>query len=158
MVLTKQELISSLRSEVRILLHLSSKIDKSKLDYRPTPKQRSILELLQYMAIMGPTQIAAVKAGVFTREAMMALWGLAEESAEAMNFDKVLDGISTPAIATHSRSQTAARLSIRRSPTRRQEERKSRLEAGGPGAAARRNASRPTPPRRAGADRSSAPA
>ena len=80
MVLTKQELISSLQSEVRILLHLSSKIDKSKLDYRPTPKQRSILELLQYMAIMGPTQIAAAKAGVFTREAMMALWGPADDS------------------------------------------------------------------------------
>src|ERR1700722_10899645 len=93
MLLKKQKLISSLRSEVRILLHLSSKIDKSKLDYRPTPKQRSILELLQYMAIMGPTQIAAVKAGVFTREAMMALWGLAEESAEAMNFDQAIAAI-----------------------------------------------------------------
>jgi hypothetical protein len=93
MVLTKQELISSLRSEVRILLHLSSKIDKSKLDYRPTPKQRSILELLQYMAIMGPTQIAAAKAGVFTREAMMALWGPAEESAKAMSFDQAVAAI-----------------------------------------------------------------
>lgn len=93
MVLTKQELISSLRSEVRILLHLSSKIDKSKLDYRPTPKQRSILELLQYMAIMGPTQIAAAKAGVFTREAMMALWGPADAASKAMNFDQAIAAI-----------------------------------------------------------------
>ena len=54
MVLTKQELISSLQSEIRILLHLIGKIDRAKLDYRPTAKQRSILELIQYMAIMGP--------------------------------------------------------------------------------------------------------
>ena len=32
---------------------------------KPTAKQRSTLELLQYMAIMGPTQVAAIKAGVF---------------------------------------------------------------------------------------------
>jgi hypothetical protein len=39
MVLTKAELIDSLRNEVRILLHLAGKIDRTKLDYRPTPKQ-----------------------------------------------------------------------------------------------------------------------
>ena len=48
MVLTKSELIASLQNEVRILLHLASKIDRGMLDYRPTPKQRSIIELLQY--------------------------------------------------------------------------------------------------------------
>jgi hypothetical protein len=42
MVLTKSELIASLQNEVRILLHLASKIDRAKLDYRPTPM--SILE------------------------------------------------------------------------------------------------------------------
>ena len=54
MVLTKEELISALQNEVRILVHLAGKVDKSKLDYRPTAKQRSTLELLQYMSIMGP--------------------------------------------------------------------------------------------------------
>ena len=48
MVLTKSELIASLQNEVRILLHLASKIDRAQLDYRPTPKQRSTLELLRY--------------------------------------------------------------------------------------------------------------
>ena len=47
MVLTKDELIKALQNEVRILLHLASKVDLAKLDYRPTPKQRSLLELLQ---------------------------------------------------------------------------------------------------------------
>ncbi|HKN75946.1 MAG TPA: hypothetical protein VJW94_12280 [Candidatus Acidoferrum sp.] len=55
-VLTKEELISSLQTEVRILVHLAGKVDKSKLDCRPTPRQRNTLELLQYMAIMGPRE------------------------------------------------------------------------------------------------------
>jgi len=93
MVLTKEELIESLRNEVRILLHLAGKVDKSKLDYRPTPTQRSILELMQYMAIMGPTQVAAIKAGVFTREAMMATWGAAEAASKKLNFDEAVSAI-----------------------------------------------------------------
>ena len=50
MVLTKSEFISQLQHEVHILLHLASKVDRNKLDYRPTPKQRSTLELLQYLS------------------------------------------------------------------------------------------------------------
>ena len=40
-----------------ILLHLASRINRSTLDYRPTPKQRSTLELLRYMGMMGPMMI-----------------------------------------------------------------------------------------------------
>jgi len=92
-VLTKEELIASLQHEVRILVHLAGKVDKSKLDYRPTPKQRSTLELLQYMAIMGPTQIAVIKAGQFTRAAFSAAWSPAESAAKAMNFDQAVSAI-----------------------------------------------------------------
>jgi len=93
MVLTKEELISSLRREVRILVHLAGKVDKSKLDYRPTPKQRSTLELLQYMAIMGPTQVAIIKSGAFNRAALSAAWGPADAEAKAMNFDQAISAI-----------------------------------------------------------------
>jgi hypothetical protein len=93
MVLTKEELISALRHEVRILLHLASKIDPAKLDYRPTPKQRSTLELLQYLAIMGPTQIAVIKAGTFNRPALSAAWGPAEAAAKTMSFDEAVSTI-----------------------------------------------------------------
>ena len=90
MVLTKEELIGSLKHEVRILVHLAGKVDKSQLDYRPTPKQRSTLELLQYMAIMGPTQIAVIKAGVFDRPTLSAAWSPAEAAAKAMSFDQAV--------------------------------------------------------------------
>ena len=75
MVLTKDELIASLQNEVRILVHLAGKVDKSKLDYRPSPKQRTTLELLQYMAIMGPTQVAVIKTGTFDRATLSAHLG-----------------------------------------------------------------------------------
>jgi hypothetical protein len=63
MVSTKAELIGSLQHEVHILLHLASKVDRSKLAYRPTPKQRSTIELLRYLSIMGPGLVQAANAG-----------------------------------------------------------------------------------------------
>jgi hypothetical protein len=89
MVLTKEELIGSLQNEVRILLHLASKIDRNKLDYRPTPKQRSTLELLQYLVVMGPMIVRAVKAGGFDQ----AAFGAALAEANKMNFDQTLAAI-----------------------------------------------------------------
>jgi hypothetical protein len=65
MVLTKEELIASLKNEVRIFVHLLGKVEKSKLDYRPTPKQRSTLELVQYPAIMAPAQLVSIKSHEF---------------------------------------------------------------------------------------------
>jgi hypothetical protein len=89
MVLTRSELIDSLQNEVRILVHLASKIDRTKLDYRPTPKQRSTLELLQYLTIMGPELLQAAKAGTFDP----ASWTVAEQAAKARSFDQTLTTI-----------------------------------------------------------------
>jgi hypothetical protein len=93
MVLTKEELIASLQNEVRILVHLAGKVDKSKLDYRPTPKQRSILELLRYMAIMGPTQVAVIQTGTFDRPTLSAMWSPAEAAAKTMDYDQAVAAI-----------------------------------------------------------------
>jgi hypothetical protein len=93
MVLTKEELIDALRNEVRILLHLAGKVDRGKLDYRPTRTQRSTLELLQYMAIMGPTQIRVIQGGVFNRETLGTIWRPAEEAAARMTFEESVAAI-----------------------------------------------------------------
>ena len=93
MVLTKSELVGSLKNEVRILLHLASKIDRQKLDYRPTPKQRSTIELLQYLSIMGPSIVQAAKAGAFDP----AVWTAAEQASKARNFDETLAAIAAQA-------------------------------------------------------------
>jgi hypothetical protein len=88
MVLTKPELIASLQNEVRILLHLATKIDRAKLDYRPTPKQRSTVELLRYLSMMGPALVQAAKAGAFDGTA----WAAAEQAAIHFSVLDVLAG------------------------------------------------------------------
>ena len=93
MVLTKDELIASLQNEVRILVHLAGKVDQSKLDYRPSPKQRSTLELLRYMAIMGPTQLAVIQTGTFDRPTLSATWAPAEAAAKAMTYEQAVSAI-----------------------------------------------------------------
>jgi hypothetical protein len=65
MVLTKPELIESLQNEVRILLHLCTKIEPSMIDYRPTPGQRSTIEWLRYLAVMGPVCVQSALGGSF---------------------------------------------------------------------------------------------
>jgi len=72
MVLTKSELIGALQNEVRILQHLTTKIDPTMLDYRPTPKQRSTIELLKYLAVMGPVLVQSALAGGFDQPAWVA--------------------------------------------------------------------------------------
>jgi hypothetical protein len=98
MVLTKSELIESLQDEVRILLHLTTKIDPARLDYRPTPRQRSTLELLKYLTVMGPGLIRAARAGAFDA----AAWTEATKAAETRTFDQTL-----AAIAAHTEEYAA---------------------------------------------------
>ncbi len=93
MVLTRSELIASLQHEVHILLHLARKIDRARLDYRPTPKQRSTMELLQYLSVMGPELVRATKAGAFDP----VVWSAAEQAAKEQDFEQTLS-----AIAAHS--------------------------------------------------------
>jgi hypothetical protein len=94
MVLTKPELVTVLQNEVRILLHLASKIDPKQLGYRPTPKQRSTIELLKYLSIMGPFLVQAARTGFDP-----AAWQAANQAAEARDFDETLKVIAGQADA-----------------------------------------------------------
>ncbi len=89
MVLSKSELISSLQHEVRILLHLCGKVDRAKLDYRPSPKQRSTLELVRYLSMMGPTLVQYA----LSEPPDIELWTAAEEGAKALDFDAAVAAI-----------------------------------------------------------------
>jgi hypothetical protein len=97
MILTKTELAASLRNEYRILLHLTGKIDPVMVDYRPTPKQRSTIELLQYLSMMGPMMIqyGLARDGAFDREAWMA----ASAAAGARDLGQTLTALATQADA-----------------------------------------------------------
>lgn len=89
MVMTKSELLASLQHEVRILMHLAGKLDANSLNYRPTPKQRSSIELLQYLTVMGPALVQAAKAGQFDP----AAWTQAEAASKQRNFDQTVAAI-----------------------------------------------------------------
>ncbi|HYG74629.1 MAG TPA: hypothetical protein VEK08_06465 [Planctomycetota bacterium] len=55
-MITKDHYIESIRNEVNVIKHLHTKVPKDKLDYRPTPQQRSMQELLEYL----PCNLAAL--------------------------------------------------------------------------------------------------
>ena len=93
MVLTKDELIKSLQQEVRLLLHLVSKVEPAKLDYRPTAKQRSMLELLQYLMIMGPIHLRGATAAAFDVDEWRKMWRTGEAAAKEMGLDEIKDAI-----------------------------------------------------------------
>lgn len=92
MVLTKDELIGALTHEVNVLRHLITKIDADAVDYRPTPKQRSSIEVVRYLVLQGPVLTSAIKAGKFDG----AAWGAAQAEADA----KDLAGLDAM-LATH---------------------------------------------------------
>ena len=91
MVFSKPELIASLQHEVRILVHLAGKVDRAQLDFRPTRKQRSTLELLQYLSMMGPTLVGVARTGVFDP----LLWTAAENDAKRLDFDQTIAAIAS---------------------------------------------------------------
>lgn len=60
---TKENFIKSLENEVRIIKHLGTKVPADKLDYKPTPAQRSTLELLQYISAVGSGIMKSIQQG-----------------------------------------------------------------------------------------------
>jgi hypothetical protein len=93
MVLTKDELIAAFQKEVHILTHLISKVDPAKTDYRPSAKQRSVLELIQYMTVMAPAMTESIRGGDFSNEAMGRIWGTRDAAAKAMNWEQAVAAI-----------------------------------------------------------------
>ena len=85
MVLSNEELIGSLKHEVH-----AGKIDRAKLGYRPTEKQRSTLELLQYLNIMGPRLVATAKEGKFDNNA----WSEAQNTTATLDFDALVKSLA----------------------------------------------------------------
>jgi DinB family protein len=90
MVFTRSELVDSLQHEIDILVHLVGKIDRANLDFRPTPKQRSTIELLRYLTMMGPMLVKFSKGGRFDP----AVWTAEKSVADARDFDQTLAALA----------------------------------------------------------------
>jgi hypothetical protein len=81
MVLSKDELVGLLAHELNVLRHLITKIDGDAIDFRPTPQQRSSIELVRYLVVQGPVLVSSIKAGAFDG----AAWGAAQGEADALD-------------------------------------------------------------------------
>ena len=54
---TREQFLNGIRHEVQVIKHLYTKVPKAKLDYRPSPKQRSLQEMIVHL----PTNLAISK-------------------------------------------------------------------------------------------------
>jgi len=90
MVLSKAELIASLQNEARLVVHLASKAAPAHLDYRPSASQRSTLELIRYISMMGPTIIRWSLANTSDFE----IWSKAEAISKERTFEQARDAIA----------------------------------------------------------------
>lgn len=62
-MITKQQFLDSCLNEIRIIKHLYGKVTPEMLSYRPSEKQRSMLELLQYLANFARVEAIAIYQG-----------------------------------------------------------------------------------------------
>jgi hypothetical protein len=90
MVLTNSELITALQNEVRVLLHLAGKVDRTELGYRPTPKQRSTAELVKYLSMMGPTLVRYILA----EPPDVEIWTRAEDASKLIDVDQAVAALA----------------------------------------------------------------
>jgi hypothetical protein len=106
MVLTKDELVAALRNEVRLVLHLASKVEPGKLDYRPSANQRSLLEVLRYFVLVGPIHLRGALADKFDINAWRDAWRTGEATVNTMNLEEVKEAIGKlPALFTELLSE-----------------------------------------------------
>jgi hypothetical protein len=79
MILSKQDLLDALGHEIHIILHLAAKASAEQLSYRPSPRQKSTLDLLHYFSMVGPIHLR----GALSNHFDMADWGRQWQEHEA---------------------------------------------------------------------------
>lgn len=62
-MLTKAQFLDSCRHETKVVKHLATKVPPGGLEWRPTPGQRSTLELLRYLTSCGIVPAEAMVTG-----------------------------------------------------------------------------------------------
>ena len=58
---SRQNLIDSIKHEHNVVKHLFAKIPEGQFNYKPTENQRTTLELLQYLSMVTPATIEAIR-------------------------------------------------------------------------------------------------
>lgn len=89
MIITKQELIDTIHHDIHVLLHLASKIGLEQLDYRPTPGQRSTIELLRFLTFALPVNLRGLLAGEGGDAEWQRIWTEGETESKEMGLEDV---------------------------------------------------------------------
>ena len=87
-MITKQQLLDSMQHEVNVIKHLATKVPADRYEWRPTPGQRSMGELMQYLTVcaLSPT-LYAVNGNWDSNEEV----GKEMESSTSDNFAERMD-------------------------------------------------------------------
>lgn len=84
----KEEIWNSFSSDFRIIKHLAEKVHIDAHGYKPTESQRTTLELMQYMSIMGSAILKVVLEG---DQAAFAPYAEQSKSVTPENFAEMMD-------------------------------------------------------------------
>jgi hypothetical protein len=90
-MVTKDDVLETLLLECDVCIHLFGKIPEGTLEFRPTPTQRSMLDLLRYLSFSGNGFVNAVAHGeweTYTKGGEAAASMSAEEFPDAMRRQK----------------------------------------------------------------------
>lgn len=87
-MISKDQFLAALEHEFMTIRHLASKIKDEHLAYRPTPGQRSLLEVLQYVSFVNSTMVEAVVTG---NGSLYMERQKASESLALADFDAAMD-------------------------------------------------------------------
>lgn len=85
---TKQDFINSINQETRIIKHLFEKIPEGKLEHKLTEKQRTTLELLQYLSVIAS---AGVRVIVENDQSIFTKYMEASKETHQDNFIEIMD-------------------------------------------------------------------
>ena len=84
-MITKQQLLDACRHETKVINNLATRLPDGALEWRPTPGQRTTLELMRYMTVM--SEMMAVNAVTGNWEHAPAL----NEQSESVTLDNFAD-------------------------------------------------------------------
>jgi hypothetical protein len=84
---TKTQFLDTCRFETRVIQHLATKVLPGRLEWRPTPKQRSTLELLRYLTTCAIVPAQAMVSGSWDHAEP------AEKAAEAVTAETFASGM-----------------------------------------------------------------
>lgn len=80
-MITRDQLLASMRHEVRVIQHLATKLPPGSLEWRPTPAQRSVVELLRYLTTCGSIGVTYAASGSWERSDQL------EKDAESVTLE-----------------------------------------------------------------------